>query len=599
MATNTARILSKINAFVRPPEYFLRPRPAPKKAGSATTAAAASERFRIVHEPDRALVNTPWWAEPRTDAEYKAAIKRMKLQEDELRAGEERPRHTTRATDYGSYSRATPTSARYPPGPVDKERTASGEVLLRAPRLLSERALIHLAPRARRGEQKPRRSRRRRMDGPGALGVISPAATPPASGSVCESTRDVASAVDRGRRARYRRDSGSMAEASPARRGRISQDTGDSLDTGRMSECYVCQEPCQPGTGLCRGCKDLFQPLSELFESSGSEYEDEAIDTPYHPPRQSLALPATPPRSVRREDSISSHGEAKGDGLSNWSEWSEWSEWAGLPEPPASSQRTLLPAGSSPESGRRVDSSSSRGEAKGDSPKGWAEWAEWSEWSELAKLSSSSERTLLRAGTASRSSSVSPTPHLARQLKVVPHHDIRKVSVTLPLRGNHNTAAAAAASDEKPAEDRQSALHHIQQDMRLREPLTPGVDPGRQGRDAIRVGSVHSGEVRLVDNDKGRPGEWARDAQPQKQSACADWFRYHEKEIEDGCGYASDRDAPVSPMTNCELFKNCRGSCRGSCRDGASARSSTYDRICSIYNTYCDETEDGEDDGMF
>lgn len=280
-----------------------------------------------------------------------------------------------------------------------------------------------------------------------------------------------------------------------------------------MTDCYVCQEPCKPGAGLCSACKSRFQPLGEVFEDSESEYEDELVDVPYPPPRQKPpVLPATPPRSERRGDSISPHVEAGGSSFSGSS-------------------------GQSSASKRLRD-------------------------------------------LVSRSTSVSPTPQLAHnmQLKVIPQPMIRKVSVSSPVRERD--------------EHRRSALYHIQQTMKPREPMTPGAAPG-QGRDAIRVGSVHSGEVRLVVEHNGGPDGRAEDPQHRSGSSYGNWFRYHEKMKEDreGGEYVSEHYELVSPITNSELFNNNR--------NRASARSSTYDLIYSIYNDYCDQQEDAEYGGMF
>jgi hypothetical protein len=162
------------------------------------------------------------------------------------------------------------------------------------------------------------------------------------------------------------------------------------------------------------------------------------------------------------------------------------------------------------------------------------------------------------------------------QLKVVPYPMIRKVSVSSPVRERD--------------EHHRSALYHIQQTMKPREPMTPGAAPG-QGRDAIRVGRVHSGEVKFIVEDG--PDERVDSPRQRSGSSYGDWFRYYEKVKEDAEGgeYVSEHYELVSPITNSDLFNNYR--------NRASAESSTYDLIYSIYNEYCDRQEDAEHGGMF
>lgn len=603
IATNTAKVLNKINTLVRPPDSFLKSRPSPKRPPPPPPPPPA-ERFQMVHTPDRAPAAIPMWEIPRTEPEYRAALTKMRMQDrlrveggegDQEQTGEAAPgmgaglhdrfpsgfrcvcdsvnarinerrkgvievpnlkktpanprnehcsprsvpsMHSLRVesatferprggltTSSSTPMVSTPASARFPP------RVMSVEAL-RAPRPLSERALIPLGQRASRSEYAPEKTINKPI-----TPVASPAMAPKSSssGNLAEGVENGRTAIDSGTKAGRRTprmwsfdsiatsDGEDAAESSrpgvPSARqtGASSQ----AKDTGRAAartpgttECYVCQEPCKPGAGLCAECKSRFQPLGEVFEDSESEYEDEPVGASHPAPERSPpAVPATPPRPGRAGDGFSPRAGARG--------------------------------------------ASSRGSSG---------------------QSSASKR--LR-DLASRSTSVSPTPHLAHnmQLKVVPYPMIRQFSV-------------GSSAREREEHDR-SALYHIEQTMKPREPMTPGAAPG-PGRDAIRVGSVHSGEGSLAGKHNGSPGERVEDAQQQgrSRSSYGDWFRYYEKtkEDEEGSGYVFVPYELVSPITNCDLFSKHR--------NRTSARSSTYDLIYSIYNEYCDQQEDEEHGGM-
>lgn len=609
IATNTAKVLNKINTLVRPPESFLKTRPYPRRTPPPPPPPPPpAERFQIVHTPDRASDATRLWDIPRTDAEYRAALEKMKTQEQLRRGGgqgrqeagasapgvraasydrfpsssgyaggsaedaqprvmrgerDASPGRTPASPSYADHGSpglvsstyslslegagfartrvgglttssstptvtvSTPTSARFP------QRVLSVDVL-RAPRPLSERALIPLGPRAGRGEQAPEMT-----TDTSSTQVVSRAVTPrSSSANMAEDAGGGRTAADPGIRARRRKtrrmrsivsvaaDDGEDAAENgkpgvpSARKTRAWTGFGAIHDRGSvgprgpgMTDCYVCQEPCKPGAGLCGECKSRFQPLGEVFEDSESEYEDDLVDVPRPAPKQSPPVrPATPPGSERRGDSISPRVEAEESSLRGSSGQSSASKRSGDP--------------------------------------------------------------------ASRSTSVSPTPHLAHnmQLKVVPYPMIRKVSVSSPVRERD--------------EHRRSALYHIQQTMKPREPMTPGAAPG-QGRDAIRVGRVHSGEVKFVVEHNDGPDERVDSPRHRSGSSYGDWFRYYEKVKEDAEGgeYVSEHYELVSPITNSDLFNNYR--------NRASAESSTYDLIYSIYNEYCDQQEDAEHGGMF
>ncbi|ROW06025.1 hypothetical protein VMCG_04618 [Cytospora schulzeri] len=489
IATNTAKVLNKINTLVRPPESFLKAALKKMKMQDQQRAEGGGGWGHQTGEAGQGVGGGSYDRFPSSNSlKSMPSMHSFRLESSAF----ERPRGGL-TTSSSTPMVSTPASARFP------SRVLSVEAL-RAPRPLSERALIPLVPRAGRSELVPERA----IDSSSTL-VASPAVMPRSNSSdnIAEGASDSRTAVDPGtrtRRGRTRRmrsidsipaNDGELAAEEEgnqrsggrsARRTRAWQETedihGSGVAVGRVTKCYVCQEPCKSGASLCNECRTRFQPLGEVFEDSESEYEDEPVAVPYSPPKQGRpVIPATPPTSDRRGDSISFPAEA--------------------------------------------EDTSSR-----------------------ASSGQSSASKRLRE-LASRSTSVSPTPQLAHniQLKVVPYPMIRKVSVSSPFRERE--------------EHRRSALYHIQQTMKPREPLTPGADPD-EGRDAIRVGSVHSGE------EDGEAGE-----------------------------YVSEHYEAVSPspITNSELFR--------SNRNRASARSSTYDLIYSIYNDYCDQQEDVEYGGMF
>ncbi|KUI60795.1 hypothetical protein VP1G_08006 [Cytospora mali] len=548
ISTNTAKVLSKINTLIRPSELYLKSRPHPKRP----PPPPPSERFQIVHTPDRSSVTIPLWEIPRTEEEYKAAIKNMKMQGQLLVEGERVQQADVAERDVKvEYDR-------FPPSPSTPSGTANVP-LVNAENTLTPRAReprnpgfqwghhsISIDPfdagevpakghseahgerggpprpsTALRTRTNPYGSARRAHDGEGFKDgrfAIDPDTT--ARRGIPQRQMSIDSLLSNdGEDAAADNRHSSRPGVLSVRQNGSSRESGDIHGIGSVvtripvrTKCYVCLEPCKSGAGLCSECKDRFQPLEEVFEEgSESEYEDEQADSRHPTPRRSTPafLPVTPPRTKRRGDTVS----------------------------PA--KNTFKTA----------------------SPRSWS------------GLSSASQQ--VQQARTSRSMSVSPTPHLALQLKLVPHPTVRQVSVTSPAR---NTP-----------EDRRSALHHVQQEIVLREPMTPGAGPDR-GRDGIRVGSVHSGEVRLVGDDGGEKGDAGRES----WGCYGDWFRYYEKEgrgADGGGEYVSGFNELVSPITNCDLF--------GGCQNRASARSSTYDRIFSIYNAYFDQNADEEDGGMF
>lgn len=548
ITTNTTKVLNKINALVRPPGHFLKPRPPPK---IAKTAGEAAERFQIVHTPDRALGTIPLWEIPKTEAEYRAAILNMKMHGQLVQPGGGRAQQTdvevravsgaydhfpprpgyvneptgaqpttrrtkersadrntgrTLADPYtdrgslaprtGQYSEAVvphtmprvyypsspdlmrdhgglltppasaPLSARIPPR-AGKRRVASAEVP-RPPRPLSERAMIPMGARARRREHPVTGFT---ISSSASTLVGSPAVTP--IHSAAQSTKDGRTAVDLDNKARRRSiqgrrstdyiaghgrgwtagDSGHARPGNPSpRRMRPKQETDDTQDArGAMpgiTHCYVCQQPCEPGAGLCSECKDRAQPLGEVFEYSESEYGDDQACIPHPPPPGESPTPsARPPAPARRSGGTAAPDAEAADAM--------FRGWSGSLSPATAQWQHLRP-----------QQGQGEGEGEGRAP-------------------SSMSR--------SRSESVSPTPHLALQLKVVPHQSIRKVSVTSPARNG----PPSGQEEEEEEEDRRSALYHVQ---RPREPATsPGCASG-QGREGAFWGS---GDVRAVGEDGG------------------------------------------------------------------------------------------------
>ncbi|KUI71415.1 hypothetical protein VM1G_07239 [Cytospora mali] len=540
ISTNTAKVLSKINTLIRPSELYLKSRPYPKRA----PPPPPSERFQIVHTPDRSSVTIPLWEIPRTEEEYKAAIKNMKMQGQLLVEGEQVQQTDVAAPDVRAEN------GRFPPSPSTPSGTAN------APLANAENTLT----------SRTRQRRNREVQGGPHSVSIDPfdagevpakghaeahgeRGGPPRPSTALRTCPNPHGPAGRAHAGEYSEDGRFAIDPDAKARRGITQrqmsidslfstdgedtavDCGHSSRPGVLSvrqdgssrgsgdihaigsvvtripvrtKCYVCLEPCRSGAGLCSECKDRFQPLEEVFEDSESEYEDEQAAT-----RHPTAPGRTPPRPKRRGDTVSP--------ANNTPQSASPRSWSGLPSAPQRGQQA-------------------------------------------------------QQARTSRSMSVSPTPHLALQLKLVPHPTVRQVSVASPAR---NTP-----------EDRRSALHQVQQEIELREPMTPGAGPER-GRDGIRVGSVHSGEVRLVDDDGGERGGAGRES----WGCYGDWFRYHEKEgrgAEGGGECVSGFNELVSPITNCDLFGGCRGR--------ASARSSTYDRIFSIYNVYFDQNEDEEEE---
>lgn len=185
----------------------------------------------------------------------------------------------------------------------------------------------------------------------------------------------------------------------------------------------------------------------------------------------------------------------------------------------------------------------------------------WSEFSSVSQLQH----------LASRSSSTSPTSHVALELKVVPPQDIKIRTVSSPTKTN--------------AGDGYSALHSIQQVMKPRG----SVSPGGQDRDSIRLGKVRSGEIRRVDIPdiiKAKPPtpkekslqrnsqEPQSQSQSQSRGSFGDWLRYYDEDDKNSARYSdSVRSTRADAPTGRE--------------DSAlSPMAGAYDRVTSIYDLY-------------
>lgn len=181
-------------------------------------------------------------------------------------------------------------------------------------------------------------------------------------------------------------------------------------------------------------------------------------------------------------------------------------------------------------------------------------WSEFSSVSQLQQL-------------ASRSTSTSPTSHVALELKVVPPQDIKIRTVSSPTKTNSG--------------DGRSALHHIQQAMKPRG----SVSPGGQHRDSIRLGKVRSGEIRRVDIPdiiKAKPptpkeNSFQRNSQEhqhQSGGSLANWLNYY------------DGDDKNSERHSGSTRSNCADPPANSENSAVPARPGAYDRVTSIYDLY-------------
>lgn len=221
---------------------------------------------------------------------------------------------------------------------------------------------------------------------------------------------------------------------------------------------------------------------------------------------------------------------------------------------PTVSPDTERPRGTSPRLSKRRTARHPRPREKS---RGWSEFSSMSQLQQLA----------------SRSASTSPTSHIAMELKIVPPQDIKIRTVTSPTRAS--------------AGDGRSALHHIQQALKPRTP----VSPGGQERDAVRLGKVRSGEIRRVDypdiiNPKDSSPEQkssqsiSQEHQDQSRDSLKKWLKYFDDE---------DKSSERNSGSACSNFADLPTEGQNSAVPGAPG---TYDRVTSIYDLYAsfDET---------
>lgn len=229
---------------------------------------------------------------------------------------------------------------------------------------------------------------------------------------------------------------------------------------------------------------------------------------------------------------------------------SEYEDYIELDDSPILSPDTEMPRGTSSRSSRSSKRRNTRPPRPREKSRGWSDFSSVSQLQQLA----------------SRSASTSPTPHVAMELKIVPPQDIKIRTVTSPTRSS--------------AGDGRSALHHIQQALKPRAPISPS----GQDRDAVRLGKVRSGEIRRVDYPDIIK---AKDPSPNKQSSqmtshehqqqSRDSFKNWLKYCDDG-DKRTEKHSGSASSTPADLPTNGQNS--------AVPAPSAYDRVTSIYDLY-------------
>lgn len=229
---------------------------------------------------------------------------------------------------------------------------------------------------------------------------------------------------------------------------------------------------------------------------------------------------------------------------------SEYEDYVELDDSPTLSAEAEMPRGTSSRSSRSSKRRNTRPPRPREKSRGWSEFSSMSQLQQLA----------------SRSASTSPTPHVAMELKIVPPQDIKIRTVTSPTRSS--------------AGDGRSALHHIQQALKPRAPISPS----GQDRDAVRLGKVRSGEIRRVDypdivkakdpspNKQGSQGT-SQEHQQQSRDSFKNWLKYHD----DGDN-RSEKHSGSASSTPADLPTDGQRS--------AVPAPSAYDRVTSIYDLY-------------
>ncbi|KAF3770888.1 hypothetical protein M406DRAFT_67250 [Cryphonectria parasitica EP155] len=252
----------------------------------------------------------------------------------------------------------------------------------------------------------------------------------------------------------------------------VENTTAQAPRTPPNKRCLMCPEPCRPNARLCDKCREEYEQRDSDMEDSDSAYEDIVVRTP------SLSPPTISPRKAKRfamnnntPTRLSPH-----DPVMSFPRTISW-----LKAPP-------FPR----------DSSTPQTPVQGP------------------------------YRFSSRSLSISPTPYIAQQLEVFPSPPLRRVSISSP-------ASQVEASE--------SALYHLGRRM-----LSDG------GNEVIRVGRVRSGEGQMVlcpnddDDENGDTMKMLADEgegsekragwrKHEAGGSYGDWFSYYaEKE---GKGVAS------------------------------------------------------------
>lgn len=325
--------------------------------------------------------------------------------------------------------------------------------------------------------------------------------------------------------------------------------------------CYMCPDFCTPGMGLCDECQKTTRDLDREISDSSS-YESINVRTP----DLSLSPRKTKPMSI-----------------------------------PATPRRT---------SRRRSNTNSPK--TPRTPPLGWS------------RKSPSQQLHPDRGSSEMSSLSGSPTPQLAQQLKVFPSPALpQRVSI---VASPTSPSSALARNRSWSGSERGSALWHLERNMKYDndwQPLMPGAPAPewssgkRSATETIRVGSVQSGEGRRVIHVRDSNAE---DADTMKMLAdenlepCyvpaqgerrheagggyGDWFSYyaHKKGNKaSSSGYVDDASDPYSSSIGSSL--SCGLFCSLPNRDRDSSASSIYDRIQSIYDVYAELPGEHEEVG--
>lgn len=576
IATGAAKVFNKI---------VLKSRPSAIKS----PAEEAPTRFQIVHTPDRSPVEVPRSGFPTTNEEFDAAISRMNAQEQlcgrngpvgrkgvtaSTRKGTQQSPHSQRYVDDGHptpdlltlkdtfqtlsidsamadaeddsvipgtiiTSPGSTTMLLGPSGngPLDKSGkgndtpqsppsgTASGKARPTygrrvasdsvPPRPLSERPLIYSSMRTRPSLQTPHGS----VSTPNIHSVL------PVLGKSASGRKDGHVRTNSGVKTSRRRPRRPPSTDSTVTSSVEETDSDGKTSRHEVSVASFIQDPQQktedsqtrthdasrvPNRSICYFCQEDCQPGNNLCSKCQTRFQPQEEVFDYS--------------ESEYEDDL---------------EWDDASVFSPETEPPEST---------SPRSLKRRNTRYPRQREKS---RGWSEFSSVSQLQQLA----------------SRSSSTSPTPHVALELKVVPPQDIKIREVSSPTRANTG--------------DGRSALHHIQQAMKPRG----SVSASGQDRDAIRLGKVRSGEIQRVDIPdiiKAKPPtpkekSFERSSQEHQQpsgGSLGNWLKYYDQDDE-----RSERNSS-SAQSTCADLPN------GSENIAVPETPSAYDRVTSIYDMY-------------